>query len=441
MARLHKLTHINQQEMQQLLEQFHNQKNAVAKHLGVGYAALVSRLRLLNLHTDGRIESNIAGRKIVPPREDLYRLYHDQNKTLVAIGRHYGVSNVTVKKWCVALNVPLLSHSSTHQLKVQPLIQASNQAQFGYTHFFATETGKEKVAAAFTAKYGVPYHPIGSTSLAEAEVCEFLNTIRLGFSKAHIHGIELDCYNPDAQFAVEYCGLYWHTETRKGKQAHFKKYQICTANHIRLVTIFEDEWKSRRNQIEGFLSAALGVSQTTIGARTCTVEWVDRADAEANAFLEKTHIQGAPNRSQTTRHAVLRHRDHIVAAMSFGRHHRGHEDPVLSRYAVKSGYCIQGGAQRLFTFARQQYTGRIISWSDSRWTDGALYARLGFTLDAILPIDYSYVQRQRRVSKQSMTKKKLGCVNLETEYEKARSLGWDRLWDCGKKRWSHTSLT
>jgi hypothetical protein len=436
-----KLAHIDRDQLIDLMQACDGQKSQMAACLGVGYAALCSRLRHFNLHQDGRVVANASRKKPRPSKEELSALYQDKNLTLVAIGRLYGVSNVTVKKWCVDLQIPLLSHAATHRLKVQPLIQASNQAQRGYTHFFATDEGKRKVAEAFTQKYGVPYHPIGSTSQAEIEVLTYLNSLRPGFSKAHLHGIELDCFHPEAKFAVEYCGLYWHTETRKGKQAHVKKYQICAKEGIRLITIFEDEWQNRRSQIEGFLAAALGISTTTIGARSCTIEWVDRTHTETRDFLNLTHIQGAPNPAQTQRHAILRYQGQIVSAMSFGRHHRGHTDPVLSRYAVRSGFCIRGGAQRLFAFARHIYTGRIISWSDSRWTDGALYSRLGFTLESQLPIDYSYVQGKRRVSKQSMTKKKLQCGTNETEYQKAMILGWDRIWDCGKKRWCFNETT
>jgi hypothetical protein len=37
-----------------------------------------------------------------------------------------------------------------------------------------------------------------------------------------------------------------------------------------------------------------------------------------------------------------------------------------------------------------------------------------------------------------MTKKKLGTTKNETEYEKALSLGFYRIWDCGKIKWVYS---
>jgi hypothetical protein len=63
---------------------------------------------------------------------------------------------------------------------------------------------------------------------------------------------------------------------------------------------------------------------------------------------------------------------------------------------------------------------------------------MGFTLEEELPPDYSYTDGHNRFSKQSCQKKHLikkGAVG-NTEKEMAKSIGYGRIWDCGKKRWS-----
>jgi hypothetical protein len=80
---------------------------------------------------------------------------------------------------------------------------------------------------------------------------------------------------------------------------------------------------------------------------------------------------------------------------------------------------------------------KIVSWSDNRWSEGKVYEALGFYLEEELGPDYSYVKDRQRISKQSCQKKHLfkkGAVG-DTELEMAKSLGYSRIWDCGKKRW------
>ncbi|MFW6130771.1 MAG: hypothetical protein ACOC56_06250, partial [Atribacterota bacterium] len=54
--------------------------------------------------------------------------------------------------------------------------------------------------------------------------------------------IELDIYLPDFNIAIEYNGLYWHSELNgKDRNYHLNKTNICENENIQLIHIFEDE--------------------------------------------------------------------------------------------------------------------------------------------------------------------------------------------------------
>ena len=165
---------------------------------------------------------------------------------------------------------------------------------------------------------------------------------------------------------------------------------------------------------------------------------------EASSFLEQNHIQG----STTFRVALgLYHQNELVGVITGNQHHRqGHEYLfVLNRLAFKSNVSISGGSSKLLKalidYAKSNGFDTMISWSDNRWSEGKVYEAMGFELTEELGPDYSYVTGQTRVSKQSCQKKHLikkgakGDMSM-TEKELALTLGLQRIWDCGKKRWS-----
>ena len=105
------------------------------------------------------------------------------------------------------------------------------------------------------------------------------------------------------------------------------------------------------------------------------------------------------------------------------------------------GWQIVGGASKLFSagvkWCKENLYGKIISWSDNRWSNGNIYIKLGFDLEKNMPPDYSYVDNSKhiRLSKQSCKKSDINCPPDVTEKKWMINNGFARIWDCGKKRW------
>jgi hypothetical protein len=256
-----------------------------------------------------------------------------------------------------------------------------------------------------------------------------------------ISPLELDIYIPELRLAIEYTGLYWHSEEYKNKNYHYNKMKICNEKGIRLITIFEDEWLERQDQVKNFLSSVLNKNAIKLMARKTELKEVSKEDA--TVFLNNHHIQGAP-----LIHIAygLYYNNELQAVITGNKHHRQgyNETFVLNRLAFKSGVSISGGSSKLLktllNYTKENGYKRLISWSDNRWSEGNVYGKLGFQLTENSGPDYSYVQKQRRISKQSCKKKSLiqkgakGTME-NTEKELAITLNLRRIWDCGKKRW------
>lgn len=246
------------------------------------------------------------------------------------------------------------------------------------------------------------------------------------------YDLELDGYCEELGLAFEYCGLYWHSERFKKPYYHRYKYEQCRDKGIRLITIFEDEWINRQTQMKQFIRATLGKFDQRIYARKTTLVELPR---QAQFFMDN-HIQGKSNSSLWTFGLV--YDSVLVACVSFGKHHRNGSDVVLNRLAFKAGTQVIGGASKLVKGSVPKLgCDNLLTWSDNRWSTGKIYEDIGFTLDADMRMDYSYVvpSKQLRMSKQSMKKSETGCPPEITEHQWAKERGFYRIYDCGKKRW------
>ena len=278
-------------------------------------------------------------------------------------------------------------------------------------------------------------------SSAEEEIGTFLKTL-LGDDKVFfrqrniIRGFELDMYIPDKKIAVEYNGIYWHNEDKKGKNYHLAKTEACENLGIQLVQIFEDEYVNNKEIVLNKLRHIVGKSSCLkIMARKCEVREIN--NAEAKKFLTKNHIQGF---SPSTLYLGLFYGDEIVSCMTFIKRM---EEWELNRFATKNDIICQGAGGKLFSYFIKKVNPLIVkSFADRRWTSNFknnLYDKLGFKKVGFIAPDYRYVITKRneikRAHKFAFRKKRLSKIyNLPmsmTETEMAKEIGLHRIYDCG----------
>ena len=256
-------------------------------------------------------------------------------------------------------------------------------------------------------------------------------------------GTELDIFIPQQNIAIEYNGLFWHSELNgKNRNYHLEKTKICEQNNIQLIHIFEDEWKNKKDIVKSKLSYLLNksINNEKIYARKCNIKEIKK---ESIDFLNKNHIQGSDN--STIRLGLYYGSELLVAVMTFNTaraiyYNKQKQNNVyeLVRYATDINYNVIGGAGKLLKYFTKKYNpSEIYSYADKRYTNrnNNLYLNLGFSFKSESKPNYFYIEKYRkRLHRFNFTKYKLikmgNDANL-TEWEIMQQLGYDRIWDCG----------
>lgn len=270
---------------------------------------------------------------------------------------------------------------------------------------------------------------------------ELLSWVQIYYPDAKKHwngGHEIDIYIPSINVGLELNGLFYHQESIVGKKYHLNKTQYFNLKGIRIIHIFEHEWRWRQEQVKSFLLSAIHKNAQRIGARKCNVVWTSSKKdiEEVHQFIDNYHIQGMPH---NTRFAIkVLYNNQLVAAATFGKHHRNNKSWVLTRFCTKTDITIQGILSKISHLASQQLKSDIISWADFRLSNGNGYERAGWILEETLPPDYFYFSTSGRVFSKQSRQKKLACTPRGmTEYEHAQQDNLARVWDCGKMRYKY----
>jgi ElaB/YqjD/DUF883 family membrane-anchored ribosome-binding protein len=276
------------------------------------------------------------------------------------------------------------------------------------------------------------------TSKSELEVLEWVRQYYPESKKYKDGTHEIDVFIPNINLGIEFDGLYYHQEDRVGQKYHINKTKYFKDKGIRIIHIFEHEWRDRKNQVKSFLLSAIGKNEIRIGARKCQVLWSSESQdiVVVNKFLETYHIQGALNRNTEYVVKVI-FNNNLLAVATFGKHHRNNTDWVLTRFCTKANFTIQGVLSKISKLASQQLRTDILSWADYRLSTGNGYEKAGWVFEQLLPPDYFYHKSGKVFSKQSRQKKTVNTPEGITERQHAKIDGLNRVFDCGKIRYRY----
>jgi hypothetical protein len=279
-----------------------------------------------------------------------------------------------------------------------------------------------------------------SMSLIEREVSDFITSLNINFEendRSVLNGKELDIYIPSKKIAIEFNGLYWHSELFKDKNYHLDKTELCEKEEIQLIHIFEDEWLYKQDIVKSRLKNLLGLTETMIYGRKCVIKNV--SSKITKSFLDDNHIQG---KCVDKIRYGLYHQDELVSIMTFGKRKILNNDGwELIRFCNKLNTSVIGGASKLFKhFIKTHVFETLISYADRRWSDGGLYNNLGFEYISKTPPNYFYYNEnlKTRESRIKYQKHKLVTqgfdVNL-TEREITNKMGLYRIYDSGNLKY------
>ena len=247
---------------------------------------------------------------------------------------------------------------------------------------------------------------------------------------------ELDIYIPDMGIAVECNGCYWHNSSQKSKSYHYDKYKTCLDNNVQLITVWDDQIKSKPDIVRGIILSKLNIYTNRVYARKCIIKII--SNKIAGEFLTSNHLQGKVNGGINL---GLYYNNELISVMTFGKARKcigGKDEWELYRYCNKIGWQIIGGAGKLFKYFLNNYNpSSIISFSSNDISIGLLYKKLGFEFISN-SLSYWYVKNHIRYHRYKFRKSELvrmGYDPNKTEEQIMLEAGYLKIYDTGQSKW------
>lgn len=284
-------------------------------------------------------------------------------------------------------------------------------------------------------------------SKSEIELYEYVLSLTSDAISNHRQLIgrqEVDIYIPRLNLAIEFNGLYWHSEdglakTGKSKTSDYEKMQALRKKGIRYIGIFEDEWINNQEIVKSRLANILGKSTRTVYARKCSVKEI--SSKESGKFCRENHIQGAGR--SNVRYGMF-YNNELVSVMTFSKTNlsRRIKDWEINRFCHKLGIRVVGGASKIFKrFITDHNPKSIISYADSRWSEGDLYGVLGFDFVKQTVPNYWYVYpgTTKRIHRFALRKTNTDD-KLKTEKTLRKEQNYLVIYDCGSTKWKWEAI-
>ena len=281
-----------------------------------------------------------------------------------------------------------------------------------------------------------------SSSLNEQEIYEWL--LSLGITNIQRNKrdwnvkdkvYEADLYLPDYNLAIEYNGLYWHSNLNKDDDYHYNKWKFFKSLNIDIIQIFENEWRDSNDIVKSIITNRLGMNKR-IYARQCQIKEIE--NNEYREFLEQNHLQGYCGAKVRL---GLYYNDELVMLMSFSKpRFNKKSDWENIRTCSKIGINVVGGFSKLMNHFKKNYNGTIISYIDSRYFSGKGYINNGFSYVGHSKPNYFYFVNKENVlhnriefQKHKLKDKLKNFDDNLTEKENMLNNGWNWIYDCGNE--------
>ena len=286
---------------------------------------------------------------------------------------------------------------------------------------------------------GCPTCAATGPSNPELEILAFIQTLdaeAIGSDRSIIRPAELDIVSVKHKLAVEFNGLYFHSDKFRDSRYHLQKLNKCITAGYDLIQVFEDEWINpvKRDIIKSIVSARMGFFERRIYARNTKI--AELSAKEARAFFNDNHIQGF---TAAGIYQGLFLGDELVSAAIFcaprkaiTKSKTGY-DLELARFVTTKNTQVVGGLSKLLS----PYNDKsIVTYCDRRIFNAKGYSSCGFKQVRINSPEYYYVRGATRFSRHGFRKSNLESKlkyydeNL-TERENMERNRYHRIYGCG----------
>lgn len=270
-------------------------------------------------------------------------------------------------------------------------------------------------------------------SKSEKEIFESIEITEKEHSNRNIIGKELDIYLPTLKLAIEYNGVYWHSEQKgKDKYYHFNKTLLCENNGIKLLHIFDFEWKHKKSIINGLINKYLNKSKV-VELKDVSIEKITKKTF--NTFLELYSLHNPDNFSKFLYGCYFDNT--LIAVFNFSKlqHNKAIE---LRKFVEKPGYVITSEILKsVLTLIEED----IYYYADRRfysYIDKDFFENIGFSLEGVTePAEY-YFHNNQLITSSSIYQNIYNYIKKEeyntqlTMKENLELCGFLTVWDSGR---------
>lgn len=278
--------------------------------------------------------------------------------------------------------------------------------------------------------------PVG-TSQGQQEMSKWLASLGIEHSECDrtlIKPKEVDIWIPQGSLAIEYNGLFWHSDLSPSgvdRRGHLAKTERVLQAGAALMHVFSDEWKHKQDIVKSMILHRLSATPCRISARKTTIKEIDHRTRKL--FFDSSHISGdVPSRKAW----ALLNGDEVVCCLSLRvpRQKKWAGLIEIARFSTKPYTHVPGGLQRLLkqasAWAKSEGYRGILTYADRRFGEGSGYERSGFIYEGNTGIDYAYTDGQVRIGRFSLRSRE-----GKSEKTMARDAGLGRVWGCGSNIW------
>ena len=281
------------------------------------------------------------------------------------------------------------------------------------------------------------------SSAPEKEVFHYVETLipseKLKHNMRKFSDIgEIDIFVEPRTTGIEFNGVFWHSELNKDSMYHQNKAIACLKHGIRLIHIYEYEWKTESDQIklECYLNDILTNNVRVIPVQDTNIIELDSETAKS--FLSSNHTRGYTR--STVHYGLTDTGGNLVCVITLCKKRGGlGGEWELLRFCDRLGTRVDGGVSRLLTeFKRKLKPIRIYASESLDKPDIIHLADLGFKLQSnISKPDYMWVHKTNfktltryQTMKKDLVEKGLGTED-QTEDEIMYGLGYYKVYNAG----------
>ena len=248
---------------------------------------------------------------------------------------------------------------------------------------------------------------------------------------------ELDIYIPSKKLAIEFDGLYYHSELFVSKNYHLNKTNECNEKGIDLIHVFEDDWLERKEIVKSMIASRLGVYKEKIFARKCQIKEIEKY--QAKIFFDENHLQGF---AYGDLYLGLMFNDELIQCICINKKGWHDGNVELTRMVTKLNTQVIGGFSKLMKHISDYIEYKsITSYVYKSWFNGKGYIESGFKIVKENNPSYFYIINGKRIHKSHFRKDKIKKMfergELEfydsdkTEHENMIENKIYRIYDCG----------